>query len=276
MPNFIGCDSVFIINLTIGNTSFDTITENICGTSYISPSGKSYFSTGVYYDTIINLSGCDSIIQINLIINQVSFSSISRTSCFSFIAPSGKTYNNSVLFSDTITNSVGCDSIITINLTITNFNKTVAQSSGVNLTANEAGVTYQWLDCNKSDSIITNETNQTFTATINGSYSVQITKNSCIDTSACYLVNSVGLSENEINTGISIYPNPNNGTFTLQFEKKQQITSLFITDINGRIIKQITPQKVSQYEINFEGASGIYFLNLVSENDSRTIKIIKN
>jgi hypothetical protein len=53
------------------------------------------------------------------------------------------------------------------------------------------------------------------------------------------------------------------------------INSLFITDINGRLIKEITPRNTLNYEINFKGASGIYFLNVVSENERRTLKLVK-
>ena len=87
---------------------------------------------------------------------------------------------------------------------------------------------------------------------------------------------TVSLDENELNEiGVSLFPNPNKGSFSLQFDKEQQINSLFITDINGRLIKQVTLQNTLNYEINFEGASGVYFLNVVSENERRTLKVIK-
>jgi hypothetical protein len=87
---------------------------------------------------------------------------------------------------------------------------------------------------------------------------------------------TVSLDENELNEiGVSLFPNPNKGSFSLQFDKEQQINSLFITDINGRLIKEITPRNTLNYEINFKGASGIYFLNVVSENERRTLKLVK-
>ena len=85
----------------------------------------------------------------------------------------------------------------------------------------------------------------------------------------------VGIFEKSKNLPLKLFPNPNNGTFTLQFDKEQEITSLFITDINGRLIKEITPQKTLNYEINFAGASGIYFLNILADNQRRTLKLVK-
>jgi len=87
---------------------------------------------------------------------------------------------------------------------------------------------------------------------------------------------TVSLNENSPETiKITLFPNPNNGIFNLQFEKELQIERLFISDINGRIIKEITPQKTLNYQVNFEGASGIYFLNLVTNKERRTFKLIK-
>jgi len=52
------------------NTS-RTLTATAC-TSYLSPSGNyNYTTSGTYFDTIPNHTGCDSIIQLNLIINQI-------------------------------------------------------------------------------------------------------------------------------------------------------------------------------------------------------------
>lgn len=97
----------------------------------------------------------------------------------------------------------------------------VTQDKNV-LTANEAGATYQWLDCGDM-SPIAGATNQTYTATANGDYAVIITVGSCSDTSACSTVSSVGFGEFN-QTEISIFPNPTSNE-----------ANLIITDYNGKI-----------------------------------------
>lgn len=119
IPNKGGCDSVFIIDLTIGNTSYSTINPKTCS-SYTSPSGK-YTKTksANFMDTIKNKSGCDSIITINLTIAAVNYFTIFPKTCGSYTSPSGKyTKTSSAIFNDTISKKVGCDSIFTINLTV--------------------------------------------------------------------------------------------------------------------------------------------------------------
>ena len=67
--------------------------------------------------------------------------------------------------------------------------------------------TFQWLDCNNNYSPIDGATGQYYTALNNGNYCVELTNGVCVDTSACYSINNVGISTIEPNK-IKIYPNP--------------------------------------------------------------------
>lgn len=88
--------------------------------------------------------------------------------------------------------------------------------------------------------------------------------------------NTVSVEESEnIEWRVSVFPNPTNESFTLDLGEKTQLNRIFITDINGRLIKEITPQNVAQYKISFEGSAGVYFLNLVGDNRHKTLKLIK-
>ena len=75
------------------------------------------------------------------------------------------------------------------------------------ITSNATGAIYQWLDCDNAFAIIPGATSQSFTATANGNYSVEIAVGSCIDTSSCVQILSLGISSTQIEN-ISIYPNP--------------------------------------------------------------------
>lgn len=100
-----------------GNSS-NAINVTKCN-SHISPTGKTYTTSGTYYDTIgANYYNCDSIIVTNLIIKKSSTSTINVSACESYLSPDNKTYTTSGSYKDTIPNAAGCDSIITINLTI--------------------------------------------------------------------------------------------------------------------------------------------------------------
>lgn len=67
LVNTAGCDSIVTIDLSVGNKTMSTIDVPLClNASYFSPSGKKLTVSGVYTDTILNTTGCDSIITINL------------------------------------------------------------------------------------------------------------------------------------------------------------------------------------------------------------------
>src|SRR5574343_757395 len=86
----------------------------------LSPSKKYlYTKSGVYNDTLVGYSRCDSILQLNVTVNTSSKSKINPVVCSEFTSPSKKyTYQKSGTYYDTLVNSTGCDSIIEINLTV--------------------------------------------------------------------------------------------------------------------------------------------------------------
>ncbi|MCI5054701.1 MAG: T9SS type A sorting domain-containing protein [Flavobacteriales bacterium] len=87
------------------------------------------------------------------------------------------------------------------------------------LTAEESGASYQWVAC-PSYTPLAGDTLQSFTTSVSGEYAVIITKNGCVDTSACYYAGShVGLdlmgSGNNITTNYAF--NVVNG-FTIEYD----------------------------------------------------------
>ncbi len=79
IPNFVGCDSVITINLTLNSNTSGSANASICvGDIYTAPSGAMYSSAGTYMDTVPNFIGCDSVITINLTLNSANVS-VSQT-----------------------------------------------------------------------------------------------------------------------------------------------------------------------------------------------------
>ena len=94
--------------------TFSNITSVVCDV-YYSPSGKTYDSSGIYQDTIINNHYCDSIITIDLTVNN-SYYSVFEDSICDLYSLNGETYYSPGTYTQTYIRSNGCDSIITINL----------------------------------------------------------------------------------------------------------------------------------------------------------------
>jgi ELWxxDGT repeat protein len=74
IPNAAGCDSVITIHLTVNFSTSDTVNVSACD-GYVSPDGRFRWTRdGTYYDTISNVTGCDSVITIHLQIGHVDTS----------------------------------------------------------------------------------------------------------------------------------------------------------------------------------------------------------
>ncbi len=85
---------------------------------FISPGNQLLNATGIYPDTVIMASGCDSIYTLDFTALVPSSATISPSACLSYTSPGGNVYTASGTYFDTLINAIGCDSILTINLSI--------------------------------------------------------------------------------------------------------------------------------------------------------------
>ena len=74
IQNAAGCDSVITIDLTVNTTYAVEISDAICDGSSYSFNGKEITETGQYTDTLTTVSGCDSIIVLNLMVHTIDTS----------------------------------------------------------------------------------------------------------------------------------------------------------------------------------------------------------
>ncbi|MFT5818917.1 MAG: hypothetical protein ACI8ZM_000138 [Crocinitomix sp.] len=275
LTNEAGCDSIITVGLTIAAATTASVEEITCD-SYESPSGLfTWTESGEYVDTLTNEAGCDSIITIELIILETTFSEISETACESYVSPSALyTWTESGEYVDTLTNEAGCDSIITIDLTIPVIDVTVTQAEN-ELTANNATATYQWLDCDADFAILDGETDQLFAAGFNGNYAVEITQDGCVDTSACYEVTGLSINKNAFEAGIVLYPNPTSSDFTVELGQATS-GSIIVRNVMGQIVATTQFVNAQLIAVSIEGQTGSYFVEITTDaNETARLKVIK-
>lgn len=272
LTSSIGCDSILQWDVNIvGHTTSDSLTIITCD-SFSTPSGIVLYSSGIYIDTINNTSGCDSLIYINLTINESLTSEFFVNACDQYVAPSGNIYSASGIYSDTVSLFNGCDSIYTITLNITQVDTSITATS-TTLSANDSSSQYQWVDCNNNYMPLAGENGQTFIPTSNGSYAVIVTKNMCSDTSNCYLFYDVGISESAPSSLITIYPNPATSeviTLNAEFE----ITNIEIVDLSGRTIEVFQVSAGRIITLNLRLDSGTYFLKVFTNQEVVALPLI--
>jgi len=271
IPNMAGCDSLITIDLTLISSSTASISPSVCY-SYTSPSGNhTWSSSGTYMDTLINSAGCDSLITINLTVNQATYDTTVAAGCGSFTTPSGMVYTSSGIYLDTIANVSGCDSVITIVLTINNVNTVVTQNNGM-LMAAASGAIYQWLDCNNNFAPIPGATGQTYT-TLAGSYAVSVTENNCTDTSACFLIDGIG--ENAFAQQLKLFPNPTTGGFAIDLGGTYDDVTVSIADVTGRVIVSEKMNQAALLTLGLDAPSGVYVVTVTAGNERAVVRLVK-
>ena len=198
-----------------------------------------------------------------------------QTACDTYTWIDGNAYtadNNTAMF--TLTNTAGCDSIVTLDLTINAVDITTTNVNDT-ITSNATGATYQWLDCDNAFAIITGKISQNFVATTNGNFAVEVTQNSCTDTSVCVNITTVGVNDIK-NTKVSIYPNPTKELINVNFGSVQGSVNYTLTSIEGRIIEQ--QQNVTENSIRIDlsnESKGIYLLKIDNNSSASVYRIIR-
>jgi Beta-propeller repeat len=259
-----GGNDAFLHKLGQCVTSFGSISPVACD-SYLSPSGNQTWTvTGTYLDTLPNARGCDSIITINLTVNNSSTGSETVTACGPFTwAANGATYNVTGTHTASLLNAAGCDSVVTLNLTIISANINVTQT-GNTLSSAASGATYQWLDCNNGNLPIAGATAGSFTPTVTGNYAVIVTENGCTDTSNCILVVIVGL-EKSSSFGFQVLGNPETGELRLTLSGwNGQTATLDIVNLAGVVLYHSDIASPSSLHDISNLASGMYLVRVAT------------
>lgn len=142
VPNGVGCDCVYTLYLSVILTTNDQENITICTADLpYSWHGLQLTNAGNYSDTLQNVYGCDSIINLNLTVISNVGAGTNLSICASDLPYSwqGQSLTATGIYYDTLQNVASCDSIISIDLTVIN-----AQSSAENVTVCEANLPYNW------------------------------------------------------------------------------------------------------------------------------------
>ncbi len=276
-----GIDTV-ITNITAIPVYSKTENAAVCGGCvYTLPDGTIY--TNQADTTIISIlksvTGCDSSIITHIstchIFNTTLVFTVCKGSSFTF--PDGTTtFNVQPPFVTHLSNLHGpgieCDSFITTTLNVVDMDTSVSKTNAV-LQSNLSNANYQWLNC-ADNSLLPFDTAQSFTATIAGSYAVQLSLNGCVDTSACYVISANDLVQHRP-SDINLYPVPAKGSLTIAVQSKVSANlSISLYDSYGREVLtntvKLLPGNNTTTLSTSSLAAGIYTLKLYNDGTQET------
>jgi hypothetical protein len=196
------------------------------------------------------------------------------TSCLSFTSPSKKyTWKQDGTYTDIIPNAAGCDSIITIHLTVNHINTNVIQESyGLQAAFSEGE--YQWINC-LNNALLAGESGQSFTANAPGNYAVIISDQECTDTSACYAILATEFNNNSSHT-LTLYPNPANGSFTIDLGQLYPETSVTVTNPKGERILMEKYLNTDKIKITEAFPPGLYIITVNTGERDVILKLVSS
>ena len=195
-----GCDSLLILDLTVDQQDSLTMNVTICEGDTYDFGGETYSTSGQYRYTIGNPQGCDSLLILDLIVDQQDSLSMNVTICegdtYDF---GGQIYSNAGQYRYSADNSLGCDSLLILTLEVeqqesTTIHKTICIGDSIEINERifaNAGV-YQISKANPQgcDSLITLD--------------LKVEKENCIK---IYVPNIFSTSQDIDNNRLTLYTN---------------------------------------------------------------------
>jgi hypothetical protein len=157
-----------------------------------------------------------------------------------------------------------------------NVNANVGENVQFTVTAAGESLSYQWrFNETNIDNAISNTYSITNVQTLNaGNYDVVVTGNCGEEISNTAILTVSTSIEELMEIGIQIFPNPSNGIVNVVFMNEIKNATCKISDITGKLILQQTMRKKDN-RIKLEGVDkGIYFIEIIMDNQSYLTKII--
>lgn len=269
-----GCDSVVVTNLSV--TPAPEYTENvqICAGSSYQIGNNTYTQAGTYQTTLYSVNFCDSIVNTILTVTAAPEYTQNVEICLGDTYTIGtSSYNTAGVYRDTLSATNTCDSIVITTLDVSNVEAIIDATSSPFSSVNQAAnFTYQWIDCNNNNQPIAGATNATFDVTQNGSYALIVSNGNCTDTSECYLVDNVGLSDNEVNF-IALSPNPTSGIVHISGD--QIIKEAIVFTAQGKQVNAVRSKDIQKIDLS-ELPSGMYIIQVTTIKDqTQVVRLIK-
>ncbi len=113
----IGCDSIVYLTLAVHEIRYTELAEEICQGEFFVFHGDTLTESGTYPDTLTSVTGCDSIVSLDLVVHPTYHTPLTYEICeYDSITIAGKDYHDAGDYLDTLQTIDGCDSILGISI----------------------------------------------------------------------------------------------------------------------------------------------------------------
>jgi hypothetical protein len=136
------------------------------------------------------------------------------------------------------------------------------------LVSDQFGAQYRWYNCQTGNLLA--EVNRHFTPNYNGDYAVILTKNGCVDTSACFSVMDVGIEGVTAGDEFQVYPTITSNFVHVKSKNESATPCIFnVFDLTGKLVHtMIIASGNSEFIIDASNwNSGLYLYRIDSESE---------
>ena len=242
-----GCDSIVETTLTISSQIIANVSVSVCYGDSALINGSYQAASGIFYDTTLNASGCDSVTVTSFTVDNLISSNASAEICSGDSLFIGGAYQSTAgNYVDTLSAVSGCDSLVTTTLIVN-----MASSS---TDTHQAACDFTWID------------GVTYTAS--NSTATFITSNAL----GCDSVVTLDLTINPIiatiaQNGNDIEASASNGTAPYYYEWNTGETTAAITpNVNGPYWVVVSDadtcySDTATFDVTFVSGTGIKTIN---------------
>ena len=152
------------VNLVFLSSDLSSIEESICEGESITIGGQSYSNEGNFTQNFVNSNGCDSIVNISILMQSILETDLQYNICEGeSIEVGGQSFSNAGNFTQSFSSVNGCDSIVNISITMQSAIRTDRQYNicegesievGGQSYSNSGNFTQNYLQSNGCDSIV--------------------------------------------------------------------------------------------------------------------------
>ena len=147
----------------------------------------------------------------------------------------------------------------------------ITYQNGVLSTTSDWDSYIQWVNCD-GDVPVDDARGYSFTPTVNGSYKA-IHYADCIYETECITVANVGIDE-VASEDFKVYPNPSNGILNITLPSVQDLTTITVYDLVGKVTFTQTVANTDQVKLSLNDAKGIYTVEVKTASSTSTKRVV--
>lgn len=275
-----GCDSTVMLTLNVLQPVNKFLDVRTCNNEPFVFADSTLATSGTYVFQFESAAGCDSIVTVQLLVNNIIPELVIATSiCLGdSIEFGGIIITQPGTYTQIFEAANGCDSTVTYIVSPISINNEV-ELTGTTLNALATGVSYQWVNCADLQPV-SGATAASFNPSVTGEYAVLLTTTEgCTLLSECTLVTVVSVN-NAVTTPIQwfIQPNPASSETNIILPTQQNgpwVVSIF--DAGGQLYRRIELQEnVNNTTLNIHDLpAGVLFIHLSNGTQSDVRRLVK-